>query len=152
MALTIGDQAPNFTLPSTSGHDFTLDITAKERACILYFYPKNFTPGCNKEACDFRDHFHTFKNIDIDVFGISTDTISSHRKFIDKYDLQFDLLSDKKGNVSKLYDARIPVLNISKRVTYLLDTAHTIVAVYEDMFGAENHIKMMLSKIQVNTN
>lgn len=147
MALRIGDKAPEFSLPSTSGEEFSLDNTVKEKACILYFYPKDFTSGCNKEACDFRDHFDVFKNFDIDVFGISTDTISTHHKFIDKYNLPFELLSDKSGKVSKLYDARIPVLNLSKRVSYLLDKEHVIAAVYEDMFGAENHIKMMLAQI-----
>ena len=146
MALSLGQSAPHFSLPSTSGTDFSFEKIAN-KACVLYFYPKDFTPGCSKEACDFRDHFDLFKNLDIDVFGISTDSLSTHLKFKNKYQLPFELLSDVEGKVSKLYKARIPILNLSKRVSYLLDKNHTIVAIYENMFGAEKHIRMMLEKI-----
>jgi len=147
MALKVGDNAPNFTLKSTSGNTLTLDQDLKDTACILYFYPKDFTPGCNAEACEFRDHFEEFRDVDIPVFGISTDSIPTHMKFKTKYKLPFELLSDKSGKVTKSYDAIIPLLNLAKRTTYLLDKDHNIKAVYNDMFGARNHIKAMLEEI-----
>ncbi len=147
MALSIGDTAPNFTLESTSGKSFTLNTSLENSPCILYFYPKDFTPGCNAEACEFRDHFETFKNIDLPVYGISTDSIATHLKFKKKYQLPFELLADTKGVVTKQYDALIPILNLSKRVTYLLDKDHVIKAVYQEMFGARNHIKAMIEEV-----
>ena len=143
MALHVGAQAPDFTLDSTSGDSFKLS-NLKGKACILYFYPKDFTKGCTKESCDFRDHFQVFRSLDIDIYGISTDSVATHHKFKAKHKLPFELLADVSGKVSKLYKAHIPFVGISKRVTYLLNKNHTITAVYSDMFGAENHIKNMI--------
>jgi len=148
MALSIGQKAPDFTLASTSGAQFTLSEELKGQACVLYFYPKDFTPGCNAEACDFRDHFEEFRNVNIPVFGISTDSIPTHMKFKAKYKLPFELLSDQGGKVTKAYDSIIPILNLAKRTTYLLDKDHHIQAVYYEMFGARNHIKAMLAEIR----
>ena len=147
MALTIGTTAPDFTLPSTSDSPLTLSDELKDKACILYFYPKDFTPGCNVEACEFRDHFEAFKDLDIPVYGISKDSITTHLKFQKKYQLPFELLTDEDGSVSKLYDALIPVINLPRRVTYLLDDKHVIRAVHKEQFGARNHIKAMLKEI-----
>lgn len=147
MPLSIGVQTPGFTLPSTSGKLLSLSNDLKDQVCILFFYPKDFTPGCTKEVCDFRDSFETFKGLEIPVFGISTDSIETHLKFKEKYQLPFELLADRGGKVSKLYEAVIPVLNLSRRITYLLDKEHKIAAVYSDMFGAKNHIKAMIAEV-----
>lgn len=143
-----GEIAPDFTLPSTSGEDFQLSKTMKDKACIIYFYPKDDTPGCTKEACDFRDNFNVFKSLDIPVIGISRDSIESHLKFKEKYDLPFELLSDQKGEVCALYDALVPILSIPKRKTFVLDKDHKIKLIYQDFFGSGNHIKKVLSEIQ----
>ena len=147
MPLPINSQAPDFTLPSTEGKNFHLSKDASGKALILYFYPKDFTRGCTKEACEFRDQFQVFRNLDILIYGISTDTIEVHNKFREKHNLPFHLLADTKGHVSKLYKSKMPLLNISKRITYLLDKNHKIQAVYQNLFGAENHIKKMIGKI-----
>lgn len=151
MALKVGDKAPKFSLTSTSGENFVLGKTNNSKACILYFYPKDFTSGCNREACDFRDNFEIFKNLSIDIYGISTDSISTHLRFKANYNLPFELLSDRHGKVSKLYKTRIPILNLSKRITYLLDKNHNIAAVYEDMFAAKKHIIMMIEEVNQKT-
>lgn len=148
MALKVGDKAPDFTLPSTAGNSFALNMDAANKPLILYFYPKDFTAGCTKEACSFRDNIEDFKEFDIDVYGISTDSIETHQKFRKKYDLPFDLLSDIDGYVSKKYEARLPFMNVSKRITYLLDKDHCIAAVYSNLFGAEKHIHEMISKLK----
>lgn len=146
MSLEIGENAPDFSIPSTSGENFKLSDNVP---CIIYFYPKDFTPGCTKEACSFRDGFSELKGLDIEVFGISRDSISSHQKFKSKNNLQFDLLSDVNGEVCKAYDALIPVVKIPKRVTYLIDDQLKIKAVYADLFGFKKHLDEMISELKV---
>lgn len=147
MPLKVDDRAPDFQLSSTSGEVVQLN-DFKGKPLILFFYPKDFTPGCTKEVCEFRDAFAVFRELDIQVLGVSRDSIASHLKFKDKYSLPFELLSDADASVAAAYKATIPVLNMSKRVTYLLDSEHKIKAVYENMFGAEKHIKQMIAKVK----
>ncbi|WP_341886315.1 thioredoxin-dependent thiol peroxidase [Synechococcus sp. UW140] len=95
MALQKGDLAPSFTLPDESGQMVSLEAQRGSRV-VLYFYPKDDTPGCTKEACNFRDQWSVFESNGIKVFGISKDGAKSHGKFIEKYDLPFTLLSDEE--------------------------------------------------------
>ncbi len=97
-----GIKAPLFTLPDSEGKKVSLkDYEGKN--VVLYFYPKDMTSGCTKQACGFRDAFPDFKKINAVVLGISKDSIQSHKKFIEKYDLPFKLLSDESGSVCELY-------------------------------------------------
>ena len=95
MALQIGDPAPDFTLPDQDGQPVALKDLRGQRV-VIYFYPKDDTPGCTKEACNFRDQWDSFKSHVIKVLGISKDNAKSHAKFIDKYTLPFTLLSDSE--------------------------------------------------------
>ena len=95
MALQIGDPAPDFTLPDQDGQPVALKDLRGQRV-VIYFYPKDDTPGCTKEACNFRDQWDSFKSHGIKVLGISKDNAKSHAKFIDKYTLPFTLLSDSE--------------------------------------------------------
>jgi peroxiredoxin Q/BCP len=119
MPLSLQQQAPDFTLPSTAGN-FRLSETFRNKPCILYFYPKDFTPGCTKEACEFRDQFAEFRVLDIDIVGISRDSVNTHLRFKETYRLPFELLADEKGEVSSLYQANILFLPLTRRVTYCL--------------------------------
>jgi peroxiredoxin Q/BCP len=148
MALKVGDKAPDFTLPSTTGKDFTLYNDRKDKPCIIYFYPKDFTPGCTAEACDFRDNIEFFKQFDIDVVGISRDDVETHLKFKAKHDLPFELLADTKGQVTKAFKATMPLVGVSKRITYLLDKEQNVVAVFDKLFGAKAHIQEMIKKVK----
>ncbi|TVP48901.1 MAG: peroxiredoxin [Mongoliibacter sp.] len=148
MALKKGIKAPDFTLSSTSGSKFTLSEDCKGKSCIIYFYPKDFTKVCSKEACDFRDQFAAFRKLDIPIFGISRDDIKTHLRFKAEYDLPFDLLSDLDGRVCKAYDALIPIVKMPKRITYFLDKEHKIAGVYSDMFESKAHVEEMLKQIQ----
>ncbi|WP_420386086.1 peroxiredoxin [Roseivirga sp.] len=145
MALKVGQKAPEFQLPDTENNMVSLQDNLP---CIVYFYPKDFTPGCTEEACSFRDNHQVFSNLDIKVFGISKDSISSHRKFKEKHQLPFKLLSDREGKVCKDYKALMPIIGVPKRITYLIDKEKTIRATYSDMFGATNHIKSMINQLK----
>ncbi|MBW3467975.1 peroxiredoxin [Arthrospiribacter ruber] len=148
MALKIGTKAPDFTLPSTSGEKITLSVDCKGKACIVYFYPKDFTRVCSKEACDFRDQFAAFRNLDIPIFGISRDDMKTHLRFKDEYQLPFDLLSDLDGRVCKSYDALVPLIKMPKRITYFLDQDHIIKGVHSEMFESSSHVSSMLKLIK----
>jgi peroxiredoxin Q/BCP len=148
MALKINNPAPDFKLPATNGQTISLSQDLHGKPCVIYFYPKDFTPGCTKEACEFRDQFATFRNLEVDVLGISRDDVATHIKFKETHQLPFELLSDVTGAVCKAYDALIPIVGIPKRISYLLDASHKIVAVYQNFFGAEEHIRAMLEKLK----
>lgn len=150
MALSIGSQAPKFSLPATSGLQFNLD-DFKGKALILYFYPKDFTNGCTKEACEFRDQFAEFRNLDVPVFGISRDDLATHEKFKKAHRLPFELLTDADGKVCKKYDALIPVLKMPKRVTYLLNEQHQIIAAFDGIFENKAHVDAMIAQLQTKS-
>ena len=105
MTLQVGDPAPDFTLPNQDGESVQLSSLKGQRV-ILYFYPKDDTPGCTKEACNFRDRWGRFEDHNIKVFGISKDNAASHTKFISKHSLPFTLLTDEEPcAVASLYDS-----------------------------------------------
>lgn len=104
MALNVGDQAPEFTLPDGKGNPVSLADFRGQRV-VLYFYPRDNTPGCTKEACSFRDSYGEFQGQDVVILGISTDDAKSHEKFSTKFNLPFPLLTDADGQVSTAYDS-----------------------------------------------
>lgn len=148
MALKIGSTAPEFILKSTGGKSIDSSKDLSGKAFILYFYPKDFTRGCTAEACEFRDQFEAFRSLDIPVLGISKDDIETHERFKKAHKLPFDLLSDPSGKVCKSYDALVPLIKMPKRITYLIDKDHKIVAAFSDMFESKGHIEAMLKNLQ----
>ena len=151
MPLAIGTKAPDFSLPSTSGRSFSLWRDMKNKPCVLYFYPKDFSIGCTNEACSFRDTFEVFQELKITVLGISRDNIESHQRFKKTLGLPFDLLSDDGGKVCADYATQLPfVPAFTKRTTYLLDKDQNIMAVYENIFSSRKHIKTMVEQVTVS--
>jgi peroxiredoxin Q/BCP len=148
MALALGAKAPDFSLPATSEKTVSLSKDYAGKALILYFYPKDFTKVCTAEACEFRDQFEAFRNLEVPVFGISRDDIPTHERFKKEYKLPFELLSDQTGKVCKAYDALIPLIKMPKRITYLIDQEHKIAGVFSDMFESKGHIESMLRKLR----
>lgn len=126
--LAVGDAAPDFTLLDEQGKTHTLSDYRGQKV-VVYFYPKDDTPGCTKEACNFRDHFVEFNNRNIKILGISYDSAESHRRFKEKFDLPFTLLSDEDKKVAELYGSA--GLFVPKRVTFLIDEEGRIVHIYE---------------------
>ncbi len=128
--LKVGDKAPDFTLLDQNGEEQTLSNYLGENI-VVYFYPKDDTPGCTKEACSIRDNFTIFEESNIVVFGISYDSPSSHKKFADKYNLPFILLSDSAKSVAKLYNSN--GFFTAKRNTFLIDKAGKIFKIYKNV-------------------
>lgn len=116
--LEVGDMAPNFDLPIDSGRTGRLS-DFRGKVVVVYFYPKDNTPGCTTEACNFRDNFDAFKAKGIEVIGISTDTENSHEKFRNKFDLPFLLAPDNSREISKSYN--VLGTTTAKRVTFIVD-------------------------------
>lgn len=132
--LNIGDQAPTFSTAAVAG-DQTIPVRLidyRGRRVVLYFYPKDNTPGCTKEACAFRDGYAKLRNWGITVFGCSVDSANAHRAFAKKYGLPFPLLLDPDKKIAKAYgaDNGIPILGLDKRITYVIGEDGRIVAVY----------------------
>lgn len=146
MALNVGSRAPDFELASTGGNKVSL-ANLKGRAFVLYFYPKDFTSVCTKEACSFRDQFAHLRNLAIEVYGVSRDNLDTHIRFKNEYALPFDLLADLDGSVARDYKARVPLVGITKRVTYLIDADQKIAAVHDELLGDESHVREMLAAL-----
>ncbi|WP_017717657.1 peroxiredoxin [Kamptonema formosum] len=143
MTLPVGAAAPAFTAKDTTGKTVKLSDFAG-KILVLYFYPKDDTPGCTKEACSFRDSYSEFRGKDIAVLGVSRDDEASHQKFTDKFSLPFPLLADVDGAITKAYDAVKG--EKAKRVTYIIDKIGKIAQVYEgDSLNTETHAKDILA-------
>lgn len=130
MTLATGTKAPNFTTTDDEGNTVSLSDFAG-KTVVLYFYPKDDTPGCTKEAQSFRDSYAEYQGKDMVVLGVSRDDEASHKKFKEKYGLPFQLLVDTDGAITKAYD--VEGGGYSKRVTYIIDGEGTIAQVDENV-------------------
>ena len=146
--LTAGTKAPDFSLPDQDGEMHTLKEYAG-RKVILYFYPKDNTPGCTSQACGFSELYPQFTEKDAVVLGISKDSVASHKKFQEKYNLTFTLLSDPELTAIRAYDVWQEKKNYGKvsmgvvRTTYLIDENGMIAKVFEKVKAAENPTEML---------
>jgi peroxiredoxin Q/BCP len=149
MLPVIGKPAPDFTLPSTTGESVSLRQFKGKRTVVLYFYPKDETPGCTREACDFRDHFSDFERHGTVVLGVSTDNLDSHRQFTDKHHLPFTLLSDEDAAVSKMYGVYKQKNLYGKkylgieRTTFVIDRTGRVAQIYPKV-KVDGHIENLL--------
>ncbi len=143
MALTVGTPAPHFSVQDTQGNQVSLtDFVGK--TVVLYFYPKDDTPGCTKEACSFRDNYSEFQGKDIIVLGVSTDDPTSHQKFTDKFSLPFPLLADVDKSLIKAYD--VDGGGYAKRVTYVINGEGVISQVYTSV-KTDTHARDILAAL-----
>jgi peroxiredoxin Q/BCP len=130
--LQAGSPAPDFTLPDQAGKDYTLSQFKGEKNVVLYFYPKDDTPGCTKEACGFRDLSSVFDSLGTAILGVSVDDTDSHSRFAREYNLDFPLLSDTDKEVSRKYDA-LSSYGVSKRHTYVIDRQGIVRKIYTEV-------------------
>jgi len=145
----VGSRAPNFTLPSQLGEMVSLQDFLGDRPVVLFFYPKDDTPGCTKEACAFRDDYEEFGKLDAEVIGISSDSVESHESFAAKHDLPFTLLSDEVGEVRKLYGVPNTFGLFPGRVTYVIDEEGVVRHVFSSQLGVEKHVEEALQALQI---
>ena len=136
--LTLNQKAPNFTLPDQNGKVHTLHEYSGKKV-LLYFYPKDDTPGCTTEACNFRDNIQALSDAGLVVLGVSADSVKSHKKFADKFDLPFPLLSDENKEVCEAYGVwgkkkfmGREYMGIS-RMSFLIDEKGSLSKIYEDV-------------------
>ena len=148
MELKIGDKIPNFKAKDTNGNDFDSQGIVGQKPLVIYFYPKDNTPGCTVQACSFRDQYEDFKDLGAEVIGISSDNIASHQKFTQQYNLPFILLSDSDKKIRKLFGVPSGLFGILPgRVTYVADKTGTIIMVFDSMM-AKRHIPKALEAIR----
>ncbi|RKS07349.1 peroxiredoxin Q/BCP [Nocardiopsis sp. Huas11] len=143
-----GDTAPDFTLPDQSGNRVRLRDRLGERVVVLYFYPKDDTPGCTAEACAFRDSHEVFAEAGAEVIGISSDSVDRHAAFAGRHELPFTLLSDKGGAVRKDYGVPSVLGLLPGRVTYVIDRQGTVRHVFNSMTVIDKHVKEALSVVR----
>jgi peroxiredoxin Q/BCP len=140
--------APDLMLRSQSGEEVSLgDFVGKRRAIVLFFYPKDDTPGCTKEACSFRDGHEQFEKLEAEVVGISSDSVKSHERFVEKHGLPFVLLSDEGGEVRKLYGVPNTLGLFPGRVTYVIDEEGVVRHIFSSQLGVSRHVEEALEAL-----
>jgi len=143
----VGDPAPDFTLPAQSGEQVRLSDVWKRGPVVLYFYPKDETPGCTTEACTFRDSYEAFKEAGAEVVGVSSDSVTSHETFASKHRLPFILLADDGGRVRKEYGVKATFGILPGRVTYVIDGEGMVRHVFSSQTGVQRHVHEALDAL-----
>ena len=146
MALKLGNTIPEFSLPDQNGVLFSIKELLGKKPFVLFFYPRNNTSGCTKEACDFRDSYEDFTSKGVEVIGISSDSVRSHQKFMKRHHLPFILLSDAKNEVRKLFKVKNSLLLLPGRETYVVDEKGKIIMVFNNISASE-HMKRALKTV-----
>jgi thioredoxin-dependent peroxiredoxin len=140
--LAVGDKAPLVQGKDQGGNEWKLSDVVGKKVVLLYFYPKDDTPGCTKEACGFRDRIGDLKKQNVEVVGVSFDSPESHQKFISKYHLNFPLIADTDGKIADAYGVRMTGKEMARRTSFLIGLDGKIVHVTDTM-NAETHLNEM---------
>lgn len=148
MAVKVGEIAPNFTLTSQTGESVSLKDFQGKKCVVLYFYPKDDTPGCTAEACAFRDRYEVFKEAGAEVIGISSDNTQAHQQFATKYNLPFILLSDTGNKVRQLYGVPATLWVLPGRVTYIIDKDGVVRHIFDSMLEFQRHVEESLNTVK----
>ena len=141
----VGEKAPNFSLQDQDNITHTLS-DYEGQWIVLYFYPKDDTPGCTTQACDFRDAVKRIIASKAVLFGLSLDSVKSHKLFAEKYNLPFSLLADEKGEVSELYDSLSSFFKVANRNTFIVDPEGNIAKIYLSV-NPKTHSEMVLNDL-----
>ncbi len=139
--LGVGQSAPEFVLPSQTGEPVDMRERIGRAEIVLYFYPKDNTPGCTTEARAFRDSYSVFEEMGAEVIGVSSDSVASHHDFASKCGLPFTILSDSGGKVRKLYGVPSSMGLIPGRVTYIIDRKGVVRHVFSSQMNPEKHVQ-----------
>jgi peroxiredoxin Q/BCP len=138
--LAAGAPAPDFTLDDQNGSPVSLGHFRGRKNVVVYFYPKDDTPGCTKESCSFRDHYAAFQDAGAEVIGISSDSVKSHKAFAEKHRLPFTLLADPGGKVRSAFGVPRTAGVLPGRVTYVIDKQGTIRHAFNSQLDATRHV------------
>jgi len=141
LSVKVGDKAPDFTLPSQTGDDVTLSEFLGKKNVVLYFYPKDETPGCTREACSFRDSYEELTNLGAEVLGVSAQSVESHKSFATHHGLPFILLSDEGNKVRKLYGVPSSLGLLPGRVTYIIDKKGIVRHIFNSQTQTQRHVE-----------
>ncbi|MFB9974695.1 thioredoxin-dependent thiol peroxidase [Allobacillus sp. SKP2-8] len=154
MTVEVGQTAPDFTLPASNGESISLS-DYRGKYVVLYFYPKDMTPGCTTQACDFRDQYEKFSELDAVILGVSPDSVDRHNKFIEKHELPFLLLADEDHQVAETYDVWKLKKNFGKeyegieRSTFIIDKEGNLVKEFRKV-KVKDHVEEALQYIENN--
>lgn len=150
MSLSIGSELPDFQLLNQNNELVDSQNPSWEnRPVVVFFYPKDNTPGCTAEVCEFRDEFEAFRNLDAVVIGISSDTVQSHSEFAKKHRLPFDLLADTSKKVRNLFEVKANLFGLlAGRATYIFDKNKQLKHIFQSQLFATSHIKEALEGLK----
>jgi len=146
--LEVGTKAPLFEAPLDDGSTFRLSDLAGEKNVVLYFYPKDFTAGCTREACDFRDGDASIRAYDAVTIGISRDSVESHRAFKARYSLTFPIASDIDASIHDLYEVKPMIGFVRPRITYVIDKAGIIRAAFRHDIAIGRHLPDTIAALE----
>ncbi len=142
--IKVGEYAPDFTLPDQDDEPVSLSSYQGVSSVVLFFYPKDFSPGCTTQACHFRDSYEDFTDLGAEVLGVSSDSVESHKQFLDEYLFPFRLLSDEGGKIRKLYGATKGFGLLPGRYTYIVDKSGVVRYVFTSETNMKKHIEESL--------
>lgn len=145
--LAAGDAAPSFTATTSDGKRINLSDYLGNRGLVLFFYPKDGTPVCTKEACAFRDSYEKFVEAGFEVIGVSSDSDESHQEFSSQHRLSFPLISDADGSMRKLFGVKNTLGFIPGRETFVIDKSGKIQLVYSALLASDDHVKRALDVV-----
>ena len=148
MSIAVGDKAPDFKLRDQNGRTVSLADFRGKKAVVLYFYPKDETPGCTKEACSFRDSYEDFVKAGAEVIGVSGDSVGKHQAFAEHHRLPFTLLADEGNALRKAYGVPSTLWILPGRVTYVIDRQGVVQHVFDSQLQATKHIDEALVVIR----
>jgi thioredoxin-dependent peroxiredoxin len=147
-SIHVGDAAPDFTAQSHTGQQVSLADYRGKNVVVLYFYPKDETTICTKEACSFRDAFEDFIHVGAVVIGVSSDSAESHQKFAAHHRLPFVLLSDEGGSLRKAFGVPKTLGVMPGRVTYVIDKEGVVRHIFNSQFSADRHVSEALNIVR----
>ena len=143
----VGDTAPTFTAPLQDGGTFDSATLLGRKWLVLFFYPKDNTPVCTREACAFRDSYEAFVAAGAEVVGVSSDSAATHARFAEKHRLPFPIVADTDRRLRRLFGVANPLGVIPGRVTYVIDREGVVRLVYAALFASDKHVKQALAAV-----
>jgi len=146
--LAVGDKMPSFKLQNQNGK-WIYSNSFNGKSLVVYFYPKDDTPGCTKEACSFRDNYERFTANNVAVVGISADDIASHKAFVAKYNLPFTLLADTDRKAHKTFGVGKALGMFTSRITFIINDKGIVLRIFKDNINAEKHIEEALKILKI---